>query len=134
MSIGVGSWLIFLIHMINLNCRGLACPAPVLQTNEAIEKEHPSIIKVTVDNEAEKQKGEKKKIMVMVANDRMVHGDADLGAKLMLSFLEQDGLQIMVCGTCLTYFNLLDDKQVGETTNMLDIVMAMQLADKVINI
>ena len=41
--------------MINLDCRGLACPAPVLQTKEAIEKEHPSIIKITVDNEAAKQ-------------------------------------------------------------------------------
>jgi hypothetical protein len=32
------------------------------------------------------------------------------------------------------HFNILDEKQVGETTNMLDIVTAMQLADKVINI
>ncbi len=47
---------------------------------------------------------------------------------------EKDGLHILVCGTCLTHFNLLDKKQVGETTNMLDIVTAMQLADKVINI
>ncbi|MGD9044827.1 MAG: sulfurtransferase-like selenium metabolism protein YedF, partial [Desulfobacterales bacterium] len=31
-------------------------------------------------------------------------------------------------------FDLLQDKQVGETTNMLDIITAMQLADKVINI
>ena len=46
----------------------------------------------------------------------------------------EEGLQILVCGTCLTYFNLLEKKQVGETTNMLDIVTAMQLADKVINI
>ncbi|MGD8671214.1 MAG: sulfurtransferase-like selenium metabolism protein YedF, partial [Desulfobacterales bacterium] len=30
--------------------------------------------------------------------------------------------------------NLLEQKQVGETTNMLDIVTAMQLADKVINV
>jgi selenium metabolism protein YedF len=44
------------------------------------------------------------------------------------------GLKIMVCGTCLDHFNLLEKKQVGETTNMLDIVTAMQLADKVINI
>ena len=44
------------------------------------------------------------------------------------------GLQILVCGTCLTHFDLLHRKQVGETTNMLDIVSAMQLADKVINI
>ncbi|MBW1644059.1 MAG: sulfurtransferase-like selenium metabolism protein YedF, partial [Deltaproteobacteria bacterium] len=119
---------------------------------------------------AEKQDTEKKKIMVMVANNCMGHGDVELGSKLMVSFLktikemgvelwrlvfvnngvkltidgsevlsvlkeyEKDGLQILVCGTCLTHFNLLDKKQVGETTNMLDIVTAMQLADKVINI
>ncbi|RLB79776.1 MAG: sulfurtransferase-like selenium metabolism protein YedF, partial [Deltaproteobacteria bacterium] len=47
---------------------------------------------------------------------------------------EEQGLYILVCGTCLTHFDLLDQKQVGETTNMLDIVTAMQLADKVISI
>lgn len=47
---------------------------------------------------------------------------------------EKEGLHILVCGTCLTYFDLLDKKRVGETTNMLDIVTAMQLADKTINI
>ena len=45
---------------------------------------------------------------------------------------ETDGLKIMVCGTCLTHFDLMKEKRVGETTNMLDIVTAMQLADKVI--
>jgi hypothetical protein len=40
----------------------------------------------------------------------------------------------MVCGTCLNHFQLLEQKQVGETTNMLDIVTAMQLADKVITL
>jgi len=29
---------------------------------------------------------------------------------------------------------LIDEKQVGKTTNMIDIVTAMQLADKIINI
>ena len=51
-----------------------------------------------------------------------------------LKALENKGLHILVCGTCLTHFNLLERKQVGETTNMLDIVTAMQLADKVVNI
>jgi selenium metabolism protein YedF len=46
----------------------------------------------------------------------------------------EGGLQILVCGTCLDHFGLLDQKQVGETTNMLDIVTAAQLADSVINI
>jgi selenium metabolism protein YedF len=47
---------------------------------------------------------------------------------------ETNGLKILVCGTCLDHFKLLERKQVGETTNMLDIVTAMQLADKVINL
>lgn len=51
-----------------------------------------------------------------------------------LQALATSGTSILVCGTCLTHFDLLDEKQVGETTNMLDIVTAMQLADKVINI
>ena len=195
-----------------IDCRGLACPAPVLQTKEALEKDRPQIIKVVVDNEASKQnvarfltsrkldvsieevEGEfhitatvgdsaapaaivneqaesaRKKIMVMVTNDCMGHGDDVLGRKLMASFLktlkemgdelwrlvfvnngvkmtirgsevlpiiqehEKAGIYILVCGTCLTHFNLLGEKEVGETTNMLDIVTAMQLADKVITI
>jgi len=51
-----------------------------------------------------------------------------------LKVLVENGTHILVCGTCLTHFNLLDKKEVGETTNMLDIVVAMQAADKVINI
>ena len=51
-----------------------------------------------------------------------------------LKELEDGGLTILVCGTCLDHFKLLEKKQVGQTTNMLDIVTAMQLADKVINI
>jgi len=47
---------------------------------------------------------------------------------------ENDHLKILVCGTCLTHFDLLEDKRVGETTNMLDIVTSMQLADSVIKI
>ncbi|GBC62401.1 SirA family protein [Desulfonema ishimotonii] len=51
-----------------------------------------------------------------------------------LRFLESEGLHILVCGTCLDHFDLLEQKQIGQTTNMLDIVTAMQLADKVVNI
>ncbi|RZB30470.1 MAG: hypothetical protein SRB1_02750 [Desulfobacteraceae bacterium Eth-SRB1] len=198
--------------MQEIDARGLACPAPVLQTKAAIEKANPNVIKVVVDNEASRQNvcrflesrnfetsvqeegndfhvigklkegispeistdkkasTDTKKIMVMLTTDRMGFGDDELGLKLMISYIktlkemgpelwrlvfvnngvkltiqgsevlsvlkeyEKDGLHILVCGTCLTHFNLLDKKQVGETTNMLDIVTAMQLADKVINI
>ena len=196
-----------------IDARGLACPAPVLQTKEAVDKDAPAIVRVLVDNEAARQnvtrflesqkygvsfeqvgadfhvigrregkpagsecavpeifQNDRKKIMVMVASDCVGHGDAELGSKLMVSFLktlkemghelwrlvflnngvkltiqgsdmlsslkelEEAGISILVCGTCLNHFNLLDKKQVGETTNMLDIVASMQLADKVINI
>jgi len=51
-----------------------------------------------------------------------------------LKNLTDSGTDILVCGTCLSHFNLLEKKKIGETTNMLDIVTAMQLADKVINL
>lgn len=51
-----------------------------------------------------------------------------------LKRLEKEGLTILVCGTCLNHFALLDKKRVGETTNMLDIVTALQLADTTVNV
>lgn len=49
-----------------------------------------------------------------------------------LTSLESDGVKIMVCGTCLEHYGISTAKRAGETTNMLDIVTAMHLADKVI--
>ena len=200
-----------------LDARGLACPAPVLMTKNAVEKDRLHAVEVIVDNEAAKEnvsrflgsqdfsvntlqegndykiyaqrKGDppgatskpedspqstasdqKQKLMVLIATDRLGFGDDELGKKLIISFIktikemgdelwrlvlvnngvkltidgspvledlvayENDGLTILVCGTCLSHFDLLEAKKVGETTNMLDIVTAMQLADKVINI
>lgn len=51
-----------------------------------------------------------------------------------LKELEALGVVILVCGACLTHLGLMDDKVIGETTNMLDIVTSIQLADKVINL
>lgn len=51
-----------------------------------------------------------------------------------LQELAKGGVSILVCGTCLNHFQLLEKKQVGETTNMLDIVTSLQVADQVINI
>ena len=80
-----------------------------------------------------KEMGDELWRLVFVNNGvKLTIGDAEVLP--VLKEYEEWGLQILVCGTCLTHFNLLDEKQVGETTNMLDIVTAMQLADKVINI
>jgi selenium metabolism protein YedF len=48
--------------------------------------------------------------------------------------LEGAGVHILVCGTCLNHFGILKRKQLGETTNMLDIVTALQPADKVVSV
>lgn len=49
-----------------------------------------------------------------------------------LRSLEAAGVSILVCGTCLEHFKLMNKKVVGQTTNMLDVVTSLQLADKVI--
>jgi len=51
-----------------------------------------------------------------------------------LKALEKSGVSILVCGTCLDFFKLLDKKKIGETTNMLDVVTSLQMASKVIKI
>ncbi len=197
--------------MKEIDARGLACPAPVLQVRAVLQKESPTHLKVIVDNVSSQQNVQRflesqnfqtcleqagsnyivtgnydalasvhphpateiqdtaKKIMVMCSSNQLGSGDEMLGQKLMVNFLrtlkemgddlwslvfvnngvkltiegsdvledlktyESAGLKILVCGTCLEHFSLLGQKRVGETTNMLDIVSAMQFADKVIN-
>ena len=41
--------------MTAIDCRGLACPAPVLKAKNAIEKDGLTEIAIMVDNEAAKQ-------------------------------------------------------------------------------
>jgi selenium metabolism protein YedF len=194
-----------------LDCRGQACPHPVLKTKEIVDQGDVQDLTVLVDNEAAREnvsrflersgyqvqvaargtdlavtgsrqqeitdqpaaatweEAELRKILVLVGTDRLGTGDDDLGRKLIVNFLgtlkemgrelwclvllnagvklavagsevlaslrgmEQDGVMVLVCGTCLNHFQLLEQKQVGETTNMLDIVTHMQLADQVIS-
>jgi len=194
-----------------IDCRGLACPQPVLKARDLAQNSQVDCVRVVVDNvaakenvsrflghmgfqvEVEEQGGDfeikgvrggeaqscevvqleagdaqLKKIVVLVGSNRMGRGDDQLGSRLMFNFvntlkemgqelwrviflnggvkltvegaetlealqkLESQGVRILVCGTCLDHFGLLEKKQVGETTNMLDIVTALQLADKVI--
>lgn len=49
-----------------------------------------------------------------------------------LQSLAQNGVSVLVCGTCLAHYGLLAAKAVGETSNMLDIVTSLDLADKII--
>lgn len=195
-----------------LDCRGQACPHPVLKTKEIVEQGDVVEVTVLVDNDAARENVSRflersgygvqvaarggdfavigirtqklpsgkleetweetspHKILVLVGTDRMGTGDDDLGRKLIASFLgtlremgrdlwcliflnagvkltvagsevlgsiqdlAREGVMVLVCGTCLNHFQLLEQKQVGETTNMLDIVTHMQLADRVISL
>lgn len=49
-----------------------------------------------------------------------------------LKALAESGVSILVCGTCLNHYGLLEKKQVGETTNMMDVVTSIALAQKVV--
>jgi selenium metabolism protein YedF len=203
--------------METIDCRGLACPQPVLKTRDHIQQTDAVEFAVRVDNDAAvqnvarmltsqgfshtitgqdpdflvtaHQSGEPagpppepvcqtpvqaapgaRRHVVFVGSDRMGLGDDDLGRGLMKNFLLtlkemgpelwrlvfvnsgvklclddaetlgtiQDlvgrGVSVLVCGTCLNHFGLSDRKAVGETTNMLDVVTSLQVADKVISV
>ncbi|MCL6622638.1 MAG: sulfurtransferase-like selenium metabolism protein YedF [Syntrophobacterales bacterium] len=189
-----------------VDCRGLACPNPVLRAKEVVEAGGVEALTVLVDNPAAQENVRRfleragfevqvspapggfavagrrgvslpeaaavpereEKILVLVGTDRLGRGDDELGGKLMANFLATlpemgdnlwtlvlvnagvklavagspvlaslsrlatAGVQVLVCGTCLQHFGLLEQKAVGETTNMLDIVTHLQMADKVI--
>ena len=51
-----------------------------------------------------------------------------------LKELEEKGLEFLVCGTCLGYFNLKEKLGVGRISNMYDISEAMLKSSKVITI
>jgi len=210
---------------ITLDCKGLACPGPVMRCLELIEKDAPESFVVLVDDAAARENvlrllGSKgysvataeapdhaklfatraghvlsageaaakaaapatapaaapatapvsDKVAVLIASEGIGAGSDDLGGKLMLNFLATlpelgpslwriilvnggvrlattghpgleklaalaaSGVQVLVCGTCLTYFDLMEAKALGETTNMLDVVTSLHLAGKVIRV
>ncbi len=51
-----------------------------------------------------------------------------------LNILIDKGTQVLVCGTCLNYYNLTKQLKVGIASNMYEIVEKMQKCDKVITV
>ncbi|MEG0792473.1 MAG: sulfurtransferase-like selenium metabolism protein YedF [Lachnospiraceae bacterium] len=49
-----------------------------------------------------------------------------------LKSLEEQGVEILTCGTCLNYYELTDKLEVGTVTNMYSIVEKMAGADKIL--
>jgi selenium metabolism protein YedF len=51
-----------------------------------------------------------------------------------LRALENDGVEMLVCGTCLGYYELKDKLVSGQVSNMYDIAETMLTAGKVVNL
>ena len=51
-----------------------------------------------------------------------------------LKQLEEKGVEILVCGTCLNFFGIADQLKVGIVSNMYDITQRMLYADKVVSL
>lgn len=197
-----------------VDCRGLACPGPVVACGRIVKQEAPAALRVLVDNpaavenvsrflrtsgyavscerkadalwqvDASRDAGStpeaaapqpaataaaaRGKTLVLITTETLGRGDDTLGAKLMDNFLatlpelgdalwriillnggvrlaarpgkaldslkalEAAGVSILVCGTCLDFYQLLEKRAVGQTTNMLDVVSSLALADKII--
>ena len=184
-----------------LDCRGLACPQPVIMTKKALDAEKTPI-NVVVDNSTAKEnvskfasangwgyrveeqedglfhihmvppissgiaaRGDEEKRLAPVylfTRDTLGHGSDELGKILIRSFftallevdpkpktllflnggvkltvqgsmvlpslqkLEQQGVSVLSCGTCLDYYNLKEQLAVGSVTNMFTIIAALQ--------
>lgn len=193
-----------------VDCRGLACPQPVIHTKNALQDATGPVL-VVVDNEAScvnvrrfaesrgatvtiaEQGGEfhltiepghhepaeqdppivcstpaAPSSVVYVSSDGMGRGDDELGGILMAAFLdtlsqfkgeishaifvnggaklavagspvlaqlrqlEEVGVQVLVCGTCLNHFEIKDKLAVGRISNMYAILEALTKAGRVI--
>jgi selenium metabolism protein YedF len=194
--------------MKTVDCRGLSCPQPVIETKKILEGMKKGVIEVIVDNVAAREnvtrfaesqgckvesveksgnfhlkitKGDvrkdtviseesdlKKGVVLLIAADQIGMGSEELGKVLMKTFLntlieitpkpgtiifmnsgvklaiegslvleslgnlEKAGVNLLVCGTCLNYFEVKDKLKVGKVSNMYEIAEQMVNAKKVI--
>ncbi|MGQ7870200.1 DsrE family protein [Sunxiuqinia sp. sy24] len=51
-----------------------------------------------------------------------------------LKELQQKGVQLMACKTCLNHFGLIGKTEVGLAGTMMDIIELQKVADKVVNL
>ncbi len=199
--------------MKEIDCRGLNCPEPVLQTKRALEEEPDAAINVIVDNETAREnvqrfarsKGRKTEWLekentfqiaigagaavettvntvnfesipskespvLLISTDQLGQGSSELGLLLMRNFiytltkrddlpraivfmnsgvrlsitgsavideleeLASKGVTILVCGTCLDYYELKSEHKAGLVSNMYDIADLLLAAEKVITV
>lgn len=202
--------------MKTLDCKGLNCPKPVLQTKAHLEEHAGESFSVIVDNEASREnvlrfgrsqgcvvsveaadagsfvitihpgdataaKGNFRaedydctipagsNMVYIISSDSMGRGSEELGWGLLQTYvstieqvdplpshiilynggvrlaatankglealqnLEEKGVTVWSCGTCLEFFHLEEECKVGSITNMYDIMNTMATAGKVVS-
>lgn len=189
-----------------VDCRGLACPEPVILTKKALDELSAGTLLTIVDNEValnnvtrlvkqaglpynidqeegnyhihiQKEIGEETdleqhpgSVAVLITSNVMGKGSEELGGLLMKNFLytltqmeesikcvlfmnsgvflttegsevvmhlqslEQRGVDVLSCGTCLDFYGLKDKLAVGEVSNMYTLTEQMMQAASVISL
>jgi selenium metabolism protein YedF len=192
-----------------VDCRGLSCPQPVIETKQVLEKatkvtiivdsptardnvsrfgksqggtvevnEKKDGIYITIEKTrsgAQQKKAPAAKtaltgpVVVVIPSDQMGRGEEELGRILIRAFLhtlseserpdtmiffntgvkltvigaevledlqtlEQEGVQILICGTCLDYFGLKGKIAVGQVSNMYTIAETMLAAGRLVTV
>jgi len=189
-----------------IDCKGLKCPQPVINTKKYFDSIEEGQATIIVDNEVSKNNVSKfaesngfisnvqekeglyhiiiskenssckpmnfseKQLTIVVSNDKLGLGDDKLGTTLMKSYfyalsesdllpsyllflnagvklttensdcldsikkLQEKGVTVLSCGTCLDFYNLKEKLAVGEITNMYTIIEKMNSADKTIKL
>ncbi len=206
-----------------IDCRGMACPQPVIETKKELDKKEANHFEAIVDNKAARENIKKfcknyqaeiteiieenglYRIFIETTNDLVVKedkeidlnlyqceipeiktgkqikkvfittnklgvGSDELGKNLMTGFiytlneladkpemilfmnsgvelclknaptlkslrkLSEAGVKILVCGTCLDFYNLTDDLAVGKISNMYEITENLMESDFVLKI
>lgn len=193
--------------MKTLDCRGMACPQPVINIKEALEGATSEFLVIVgsesactsvtrfaesqgarvssaqqgsdyhltiapgpsvADEAAVRDAGTARNSVVFVSSEVMGRGDDELGAILMTAFLdtlsqfkgeishaifvnagakltiegspllqqlrqlEEVGVVVLVCGTCLNHFGIKDQLAVGSVSNMYAIIETLSKAGNVI--
>jgi selenium metabolism protein YedF len=197
--------------MKTIDCRGMTCPQPVVETKKALEAAGSQEFLILVDNPtsrenvsrfaasqgyrvhvSEKQgysaltirKGEKVgeeggpfskaadagDLVFFLDSDSLGRGSEELGGVLMRSFLhtlaeaelkpgkvilvnsgvklacegsavlddlraiDSQGVEILACGTCLSYFAIKDRLRVGRVSNMYEILETLAQAGRTVKV
>lgn len=192
--------------MHTIDCKGLSCPQPVINTKKYFDSIEGGEATIIVDNEVAKNNisrfaensgysftvemknefyeikvvknnsikdninASKGKYTMVVGSDKLGGGAEELGDVLMKSFmyaltesnllpdtllflnsgikltikdspvleslktLQQKGVYIASCGTCLDYYKVKDKLALGEITNMYTIIEKINEADKVLKL